>query len=246
MFKDQVLDSFPEASGVVVVMSGGMDSTIAARFAVEKYGAENVHALSFFYGQRQSIELTLAKENTEALKLAKHIVVDMSFLGDMVRGVCANIEGGIAMPTIRDVLGDPAPPTEVPFRNGIMFMLACAYAQANDLQVVITGVQATDQYSYFDTTPEFVESMNRVIGLNRKHNIQIFAPWQGVDKSVEIEALFDLDRSLSLLGNTLTCYNPNDRVSCGKCPSCSERIMNFMKAGYKDPIQYSIDIKWFR
>lgn len=244
MNKNEIVSKFPDAKGAVVVMSGGMDSTIAARFAVEKYKAENVHALSFFYGQKQSIELELAAQNAKRMNLAKHTVVDMSFFGDMVRGVCANIVGGLAMPTIRDVLGDPAPPTEVPFRNGIMFMLACAYAQANDLQVVVTGVQATDQYSYFDTTPEFVAAINKVIGLNRMHNIQVYAPWQGVDKSAEILALNELDGNIDLLNNTLTCYNPDEKVSCGKCPSCAERIMNFKKAGFVDPVSYAININW--
>lgn len=244
---DQVSDSFPTDSSAVIVMSGGMDSTIAARFAVDFYGTESVHALSFFYGQKQSIELELAKANSARMGIKKHTIVDMSFFGDMVRGVCANIEGGLVMPSIRDVLGDPAPVTEVPFRNGIMFMLAAAYAQSNGLSVIVTGVQATDQYSYFDTTPAFVESMNAVIGQNRKHNIKIFAPWQGVDKATEIAALVDLDgeeRAMALLRGTLTCYDPQGRVSCGHCPSCAERIMNFKRAGYIDPIEYAVPIDW--
>lgn len=244
---NQICDSFPQARGAVIVMSGGLDSTIAARFAVDCYGSENVHALSFFYGQKQSVELELAKENSNAMGIENHTIVDMSFFGDMVRGVCANIQGGLAMPSIRDVLGDPAPVTEVPFRNGIMFMLAAAYAQSNNLQVIVTGVQATDQYSYFDTTPAFVDAMNAVIGQNRMHNIKIFAPWQGFDKATEIQALVDLDGvddAMSLLRGTLTCYNPEDRVSCGVCPSCAERIMNFKRAGYIDPVEYAINIDW--
>ena len=47
-----------------------------------------------------------------------------------------------------------------------------------------------------------------------------------------------------LLKHTLTCYNPIGVVSCSKCPSCAERIMNFMKVGRKDPIPYDIDINW--
>ena len=48
-----------------------------------------------------------------------------------------------------------------------------------------------------------------------------------------------------LLQHTLTCYNPNEEgQSCGKCPSCAERIANFAKVGVPDPIPYSIDIDW--
>ena len=41
-----------------------------------------------------------------------------------------------------------------------------------------------------------------------------------------------------LLINTISCYDPVDGVSCGKCPTCSERMMNFIKAGVTDPIPY--------
>lgn len=238
------LQSCPEGRGAVVVMSGGMDSTIAARLAVEKYGAENVHALSFFYGQKQSIELTKAQENSATLGLAKHQLVDITFLGDMVRGVSANIVGGQVMPTIKDILGDPAPVTEVPFRNAILIMIASAYAQANGLQSIFTGVQAQDEYSYWDTTPAFIEAMNGVVSQNRMHKIKIHAPWQGVNKAQEIAVLFEMDDNVDLLRNTITCYDPVGDVSCGKCPSCAERIANFAKAGIVDEIPYAIEIPW--
>lgn len=238
------LSECPSGHGAVVVMSGGMDSTIAARLAVEKYGAENVHALSFYYGQKQSIELEKAQQNSKTMGLAKHQLVDISFLGDMVRGVSANIVGGVAMPTIRDVLGDPAPVTEVPFRNAILIMIATAYAQANGLQTIFTGVQAQDEYSYWDTTPAFISAMNGVISQNRAHKIKIHAPWQGVNKATEIAVLIQMEDNADLLKNTITCYDPTGEVSCGKCPSCAERIANFAKAGLVDEIPYAIDIPW--
>lgn len=240
----QALQACPNGTGAVVVMSGGMDSTIAARLAVEKYGKENVHALSFYYGQKQSIELDKAQQNSATLGLAKHTLVDITFLGDMVRGVSANIVGGQAMPTIRDILGDPAPVTEVPFRNSILIMVAASYAQANRLQVIFTGVQAQDEYSYWDTTPAFIQAMNDVIKQNRVHNIKVHAPWQGVNKAQEIAILQELDGNADLLKNTLTCYDPVDGVSCAKCPSCAERIANFAKVGLVDEIPYAVDLPW--
>lgn len=237
------LDAVP-AGKSVVVMSGGLDSTIAARLVVEKLGAENVHALSFYYKQKQSIELELAAASCKKMGI-KHTLVDISFLGDMVRGVSANIAGGeITMPNIHDILGDPAPVTEVPFRNSILLMISTAYAQVNGMSSVVTGLQAADQYSYWDTTPAFIDAMNGVLGQNRMHDIEIFAPWQGVNKSTEIQVLQALDGNTSLLDSTITCYNPVGNVSCGTCPSCSERIQNFMRAGVKDNIPYAINIPW--
>jgi 7-cyano-7-deazaguanine synthase len=237
------LDEFPEGRAVIV-LSGGMDSTIAARLAVEKLGCNNVHAISFYYQQKQSVELDFAKSNAKKLGI-KHSLIDISFLGDIVQGVSSNIVGGLSMPTIKDILGDPAPSTEVPFRNGILLMIAAAYAQSNSLNTIVTGVQSQDEYSYFDTTPEFIENMNRVLSMNRMHQIKIHAPWQGINKATEIECLYYLDGNIDLLSNTLTCYNPNEKnESCGICPSCSERLANFVRAGFKDQIPYSISIRW--
>jgi 7-cyano-7-deazaguanine synthase len=242
--KDVFLNEFPLAKKAVVVMSGGMDSAIAARLSVEKLGSENVHALSFYYGQKQSIELDMAKINAEKLKLAKHTLVDITFLGDMVRGVSANISGGKEMPTIRDILGDPQPVTYVPNRNAILLMIASSYAEANGIDLVVTGLQAQDEYSYWDTTPSFVKAVNDVLSLNRQNKIRVHAPFMGKNKSQEIAALLGMDGNIELLKTTITCYNPTEDVSCGKCPSCAERIANFKKAGLVDPIKYAIDIKW--
>ena len=40
----------------LVLFSGGVDSTTCLAMAVEKYGAENIIALSIFYGQKHEKE----------------------------------------------------------------------------------------------------------------------------------------------------------------------------------------------
>lgn len=41
----------------LVLFSGGLDSSTCLAMAVEKYGAENVVALSVFYGQKHKKEI---------------------------------------------------------------------------------------------------------------------------------------------------------------------------------------------
>ena len=130
MSLSSILNLLPETSGCVVVLSGGMDSTITMRLAVEKYGAENVSALTFFYGQKQKVEIEKAIDSTEKLGVS-HKVIDASFLGEISQGFSANVDKNIAMPTIQDVLGDPCPPSYVPNRNMILLSIAAAYAETN-------------------------------------------------------------------------------------------------------------------
>jgi len=124
-----------------------------------------------------------------------------------------------------------------------LLTIAMGVAQAIGAQRVYFGAQLHDEYSYWDTSHEFVRRMNEVSALNRKHNISIHAPFADMAKYEEIE----IGKKLNVpFEDTWTCYaGPNEKgQACGTCPSCSERMANFMKAGIKDPVEYAIDIDW--
>jgi 7-cyano-7-deazaguanine synthase len=238
------IKSHQEGLGAVVVLSGGMDSAIAARLCVEKYGADYVRALTFDYGQKQSIEIERAKEITNILGI-KHKVCDLSVLGDISKGFSANVDVDIKMPDIRDVIGDPRPKTYVPNRNMILMSIAAAYAEVEHISTIVMGLQIHDEYGYHDTTQKFVDKVNNVLSENRIIKIQVIAPFSQLSKHQEITLLKELDGNVDLLSHTMTCYNPSaEGISCGKCPSCSERIMNFGQAGMEDPLPYQIEIPW--
>lgn len=241
----EALNSLPETDKkVVVTHSGGMDSSTAVILASHKYGAENVISVGYNYGQKQSLELTKAAELCAELGVERH-VLDLGILGDIVRNVSANISGtGVAMPTIRDVLGNPQPPTYVPFRNLVIFSLTASFAEANAASYIICGLQATDQYGYWDTTRRFVDSVNNIYSQNRSWPLTLIAPFNTLTKAQEISILQELDK-LYLLEKTLSCYDPNEAgESCGKCPTCAERIKAFMESGIPDPVKYQIQIPW--
>jgi 7-cyano-7-deazaguanine synthase len=241
---EHALNQLPDTKGCVVILSGGLDSTIAMRLAVEKYGASNVSALTYYYGQKQKREIDMAKMSTNLLGV-KHKVVDASFLGEISKGFSANVDTDMEMPTIKDVLGDPTPKTYVPNRNMILMSIAAAYAETQGVEYIVTGLQVNDTYGYWDTTTSFVNKMNDVFAENRKIKVKIIAPFVDLNKHQELSILKELDGDLNLTLFTLTCYNPTeDHKSCGKCPSCAERIANFAKVGEKDKVQYNIDIPW--
>lgn len=244
MKASEALDLLPDTTGCVVILSGGMDSTITMRLAVEKYGKANVSALTFNYGQKQKREIDMARVTTHMLGV-KHRIVDASFLGEISKGFSANVDTEMEMPTIKDVLGDATPKTYVPNRNMILMSIAAAFAETQNVEYIFTGLQVTDEYGYWDTTARFVKKMNDVFSENRKIKIKLEAPFVSLSKKQELAILDELDGDLNLLLFTLTCYNPDkDGNSCGVCPSCSERIKNFADYGVKDIVPYSIDIPW--
>ncbi len=228
---------------VLVVLSGGLDSSVATMMCVDKYGSNNVQAITFDYNQKQRIEIEKAFELTNKLGI-KHKILNLGILGEIAQPMSANISGtSVKMPNIKEVLGDPQPVTYVPFRNMILLSLALSHAEVQGCNKVITGLQVHDEYGYWDTTQKFVDSMNNVATQNRQHQVIIEAPFSQMSKADEIHVAINLGQ-FDLLKHTMTCYNPRGDVSCGKCPSCAERIMNFIKVGRKDPIPYDIDIDW--
>lgn len=239
MNREEILALLPrESTGAVVVLSGGLDSTVAMRIAVEAYGAEKVTAVSFFYGQRQRVELERAAESCRRLGVS-HKVVDLEFLKDINQGFSSNVDAGMAMPTIKDVIGDPQPSTYVANRNMIMMSIAAAVAETRGVDTVICGLQANDNYNYHDTTPQWVGKLNSLLDENRKLGIRVVAPFVEMSKVEEIKAVLEMDGNLDLLASTLTCYNPDaSGASCGVCPSCAERLQAFSKVGVHDPINY--------
>lgn len=221
----------------LVVLSGGLDSTTSLRLAIEDYDV--VEAISFFYNQKQSIELELAKKTCETLGV-NHKIVDISFLGDIAKATSTNIAGSdVNMPTIHDVLGDPQPVTYVPNRNMIMLSIAASYAETKGIKYVICGFQSNDTYGYHDTTISFLDKINAVLGENRTHKIKVLAPFVALTKYYEIKTVYEMDGNVDLFKNTITCYDPNEKgESCGVCPSCAERLKAFADMGLTDPIAY--------
>jgi len=221
----------------LVVLSGGLDSTTSLRLAIEDY--DEVSAISFFYNQKQSVELKLAGETCKRLGVP-HKIIDISFLGDIAKSTSTNISGSdIDMPTINHVLGDPQPVTYVPNRNMIMLSIAASYAETKGIKDVICGFQSNDTYGYHDTTTSFLSKINSVLSENRTHTITVSAPFISLSKFDEIKAVYELDGNIDLYNTTITCYNPNDiGESCGVCPSCAERLRAFADMGMTDPIAY--------
>jgi 7-cyano-7-deazaguanine synthase len=229
-------------SNKVIILSGGLDSTILAYDLVHQFKAENVFALTFEYGQKHKIELEKAKLTCAKLKV-NHKIIDISFLGEISKGMCALIgDSDIKVPSIKEVLGEAQPVTYVAYRNLILLSIGLAYAETIEADEVYYGAQCSDAYSYWDVSENFVHNLNLISKLNRRNQIEIKAPYINLSKYDEIL----IGQKLNVpFEDTNTCYDPNkDKLSCGYCASCSERIFAFAKAGFPDPVGYSKDIDW--
>ena len=236
MLLETIRNATSEKGPFLCVISGGMDSAIATAVMVHLHSNKHVQGVSFYYGQKQVKELVCARSVCEDLGIP-HTVINVK--SAFPQEGSANTDPSIPVPTMDEILGDPQPITYVPNRNMIFLSVAAAYAEATQSRTIVVGLQTHDEYGYFDTTSEFVAKMNAVLQLNRKHSMQIYAPFIDCSKSDELRVFQEFNDDLSLLKTTVTCYAPDYLGrSCGTCPSCSERINAFARCGLVDPIQY--------
>jgi len=220
----------------VVLLSGGADSTVLLHHAIRNLGRRTVHALSFNYGQRHSKELECARWQARAAAVAEHRIIDVSFLGELLKLATTLIAGGEDVPNLRDLSARQLvqPPTYVPNRNMVLLSVAAAYAEAVGIEEVFYGAQAQDQYGYWDCTATFVERINHVLALNRGKPVKMYAPFVRMKKAETVRLGFELGVDFS---HTWSCYRGGQKA-CGTCPTCAERIAAFRAAGAQDPIPY--------
>lgn len=137
----------------VVVFSGGQDSTTCLVQALQQY--DEVHCVTFDYGQRHRAEIDVARELALKLGARAHKVLDVTLLNELA--VSSLTRDSIPVPDYEPE-ADGIPNTFVPGRNILFLTLAAIYAYQVKAEAVITGVCETDFSGYPDCRDEFCES----------------------------------------------------------------------------------------
>lgn len=200
----------------VVVFSGGQDSTTCLIQALKQY--DEVHCVTFDYGQRHQAEIDTARELATKLGVTAHKVMDVGLLNELA--ISSLTRDNIPVPKTAD---DGIPNTFVPGRNILFLTLAAIYAYQIKAEAIITGVCETDFSGYPDCRDEFVKALNHAVSLGMAYDIRFDTPLMWLDKA-ETWALADYYGQLELIRQqTLTCYNGIKGDGCGECPSCHLR-----------------------
>lgn len=247
---------------VALSLSGGLDSVTLLHYLADHVGPENVYAISFDYNQRHDYELMCAAKQVELAGLPEdnYQVVDVSFMGDIAKNISAMVRSDLKIPSVQQAIGDPQPASYMPFRNLIFSSLVAAFAESNGVNNVALGIQRVDQLGYWDTTSEFVNTLQKVFDLNRKNRVRMITPFVEASKTDEILLGHELGVNYKL---TWTCYNgphledgtswdhvsqlSQDKLSkvaqanrwaklgeayaCGVCASCADRRAAFRAVG---------------
>lgn len=217
---------------VVCIISGGMDSAVAAKIAKDE-GYEIV-AVHFNYGQRtEDRELEAFRAVSVFLDSRQRYEIDLPFFKNV--GGSALTDKSIAVPIGGVEEGVPA--TYVPFRNGIFLSIAVAIAEKEGAIAVVIGAVEEDSSGYPDCTERFLSSFEKSAneGTKKDTKIKIYAPLLHKYKKEIVSEGIARGVDLSI---TWSCYQ-NEKIACGVCDSCRLRLKGFAQAGIEDRIAYT-------
>lgn len=196
----------------LVVFSGGQDSTTCLFQAMQQYGAENVQAITFAYGQRHGIELERAASIAQELGI-RQTVLDLSLITAVTHNALTDAQAAIQT----DAQGMPN--TFVDGRNALFLLYAAIYAKSQNIRDIFIGVCETDFSGYPDCRQIFVQSMNVTLNLAMAYDFRLHTPLMYLTKK-ETWALADELGVLDYIRTrTHTCYLGVDG-GCHECPSC--------------------------
>lgn len=207
-------------SRAVVLVSGGLDSAVAATVACRSH--TEVHGLGIDYGQRNRRELDHAARVCEDLGIDHRILtVDLASWGG------SSLTGAGSLGSSRD--------SYVPGRNIVFVSLALSMAEALGASAVYLGFSVSD-HEHRDTNPGFVSAMQEVSDRAQRcaaegDRIAIRTPLSGLTKPQVITSGLRLGAPLHL---TWTCYD-DAVVPCGRCSACTLRRRAFDHLGLDDP-----------
>lgn len=221
----------------LVLSSGGIDSTTAIGLAVDKYGKENVIALSIVYGQKHHKEIEFAT------KVAEHYGIEHLFLdlGEIFKysNCSLLVQSTEEIPEesyaeqAEKAGGDKPVSTYVPFRNGLFLSSAASIAISKECDVIYYGAHADDAagFAYPDCSVEFSKAINDAIWEGSGHQVKLEAPFVKMTKADIVKIGLDLEVPYEY---TWSCYEGAEKP-CGKCGTCIDRKNAFELNGVEDP-----------
>ena len=224
-------------SKAMVVLSGGQDSTTCLFWAKQKF--KEVHAITFNYGQKHSIELDAAVKVAQMAEVQTHQFVNIP---NLLRGRSPLVNPNEKLEQYTDyqsmdkIIGNRVELTFVPMRNAFFLTVAANYALERDIYDLVTGVCQQDNANYPDCRESFINSqeatINEALGIT---NFQIHTPLMDLSKAQSIDIAKTFDGCMDALAFSHTAYD-GKYPPIGKDHASLLRAQGFLEADTPDPL----------
>lgn len=207
----------------LVLLSGGLDSTVATWWAIQE--GYDVTALTFHYFKRPPPEIEATRKVADRADV-ELVEVDMPWLRELEDPVHPLLDNPELEATY--------PEGYVPGRNAIFYAIGAHHAEILGADAIVGGHNGTDPERFPDASASFFDQMADLLdkGLVTRPGLQIEQPLLGCSKQAVVERGLELGAPLELCWS---CYETGPDP-CGECPSCQARTEAFAEAGLEDPM----------
>lgn len=204
----------------VALLSGGLDSGVAAALFRAVPGQQLVAAVFFDYGQR-----AVHREADAAAALAARWQVPLSTIGlpwlrDLAtRSGSALLAGAAELP--RGTAAHPgdersARAVWVPARNAVFVAIAASIAETLAARWVVAGFNREEAATFPDNSAEFVRAADRFLEFGTRNAVRVQSPTLGMDKA---QIVAQAQRLGFQPHDFWSCYE-GGQAPCGTCESC--------------------------
>jgi 7-cyano-7-deazaguanine synthase len=213
-------------NGVIVLLSGGLDSLVSLAKAIEK--EKRVMALTFDYGQRaREREIQASKRICSYYKIG-HKIIKLDWLKKISLTPLVKKNGQIPGRNISPEKG--AKILWVPNRNGVMINIAAAFAQAMGFRKVVIGTNAEEGRFFSDNTEDFIKASNDALHYSTRGDVKVISYTGRMKKREILRTGLRLRAPIQYLWS---CY-AGGKEMCLKCHSCGYVADSLRKEGIWD------------
>lgn len=214
----------------LVICSGGLDSTTAARWT-QLQGFE-VTLLYFQYGCRaESREMESVKAIAKALG-CEYRFEDLSWLAKLGGSSLTDT----SLLVTHNEVGAEYPHEWVPARNLIFTALAAGLCDRYGYDTLVMGLNLEEGGAYPDNTSEFYELLDKVCDIGTLSRPHLLCPLAEKVKHEIVSIALEINAPIQY---SWSCYHGTES-HCGQCGPCYMRKNAFRMLGITDPIQYMV------
>jgi 7-cyano-7-deazaguanine synthase len=225
----------------VILLSGGLDSSVSLALALEK-GWNILLALNIDYGQRAAL-----RERTSSRDIADHYNVPFKAIAlpwfESIPNTGSLINRQNPIPRVRVTdLGNPgvtiksAKEVWVPNRNGLLIEIAACYAEALGATAVFVGFNREEAATFPDNSASYVQAINQSLSYSTSNQVFTYSPILQMDKSEIVDKAIQIGFPFEKIWS---CYEGGD-IPCGVCESCQRLHRALKEKNYESPFHSSL------
>lgn len=223
-------------TSAMVVLSGGQDSTTCLYWAKSRF--DDVHAVTFDYGQRHRAEIDAAITIARRADVLSHEVVYLR------EGILAGKSPLISNTHLEQYEDHHSLPgglekTFVPCRNQLFLTIAANRALARNIHTLVTGVCQEDYGGYPDCRREFIDHVENALTsgtfADGEAQFRILTPLMFLTKAASVQLALQYPGCYSALAWSHTSYD-GAYPPVGRDHATLLRAKGFEEAGVPDPL----------